>query len=87
MRIRLRLRRKVYHCRQGGHTEGPYMRFLEPLCKHIAGVKFKMANEEGGGYRWLNQYERTWYVLLLEILCKMFISYFIFHDILFRALK
>ena len=39
----------------------------EPHCRR----KFKMANdEEGGGYRWLNQYEGTWYVLLRGTLYK-----------------
>lgn len=52
----------------------------KPLHTDNCRCKIKMANEEeSGGYRWLNQYERTWYVqcdilifitaLFLRIMC------------------
>ena len=37
-------------------------------CPNDCICKSKMANEEESGYRWLNQYERTWYVLFQSIM-------------------
>lgn len=50
------------------------MTYVLPLRDRIAAV-IKMANdEEGSGYRWLSQYERTWYVVLHGTLHKLFLN-------------